>query len=230
MPLLRDVRSLFRRKSRSTDVNIGDAHARSLARMAEPGNGTDLRTIEPKTSEQSLRDPQAVVELLDRLGEHLRDQTEHSGRIIELLDRLPDALDALPDISRQNAGMLEVLHEQSAQSKRSAETLNTTLNKVGQATGQQAEVLGLIQQQLDTSSQRTTQMVETLTDMRQGLGDLAESNTRFAETLTKISQTSAKRESDLRTALGQTQRWLIIIAACCAAASLTAILVTVFAK
>jgi ABC-type transporter Mla subunit MlaD len=167
--------------------------------------------------------------MVRRIGDHLEGQTQRTERLLELMDRLPPAIDALPEINRQNARFVETLHEHFGQAKRREEALNETLSTLTEASGRQTDVLGLVQQHLDTSGQMAAQLGGTLDTLRETLGDMADANARTVDVLSSFTEKAAMRETELITTITRTQRWMIGASVFCGMASVTAIVVALLA-
>ncbi len=225
MPLLKDrVRTLFRRR-KPIEIDISDTQAGGL-------NGGEIGLIEtkpmrPRSAAERAQDE--VLALVRRIGDHLDGQTSRTERLLEVMDRLPHALDAVPEINRQNARLLEVLHEHFAQSKRREETMNAALGSLTETSMRQTDVLGLVQRHLDANGRTAATLSASLETLHRGLSDLAESNSHSALVLERISDAAAERENGLQRTLARTQRWMIVAVAFCGAASAMAIVVAVLA-
>jgi hypothetical protein len=242
MPLLRDVRNIFRRRRRPVVIDLADApdHADPLEPAdgagAAPDPGPDLgpldRAVEPKPMRgrvisESARSYDEVMGTVRKIGSHLDSQSERTERLLGLMDRLPPALASLPELNRQNARLLDALHDHFVQARGREDTLNETLSTMNQTSGRQTEVLGLLQQQVEAGSRTTARLTETLDTLRGALSDLAESNTRSAEVLGAVSDAAAERETALVASLGRMQRWMIAAVIICGAAAVTAVVTAV---
>ena len=182
MPLLADVRTMFRRRSRRNVVDIDSSETEAFGddtgdRRGAPSFTASSPRTGPRGPHRCAR-PTRVMLMVRRIGDHLEGQTQRTERLLELMDRLPPAIDALPEINRQNARFVETLHEHFGQAKRREEALNETLSTLTEASGRQTDVLGLVQQHLDTSGQMAAQLSGTLDTLRETLGDMADANAR----------------------------------------------------
>ena len=169
------------------------------------------------------------MSLVERIGGHLDGQTERTTRLLTLMERLPQALDALPEINRQNARLVESLHEHLVQSKRREETLNTLLDTITGTSSRQTDVLGLVQHHLDANSQATESLSGTLDSLGTALGEISESSAGSARILKAMTETADRRESQLFTTINRTQLWMIGAVCFCAAISIVAVVVAVLA-
>ncbi|MCP3902808.1 MAG: hypothetical protein GY715_04155 [Planctomycetes bacterium] len=236
MPLIKDVGRLFRRRRRPVEIDLTSTQAAALAaRAEEPGETTSpTAMIEPKP--QPLRERRGegraheeVLDLVRRIGEHLDHQSDRAERMVQLLDRMPAMLDALPEINRQNATLVETMHEHFAQSKRREEALGTTLVTVHESSERQIDVLGLIQQQLDAGTRTTAHLEETLDDLRGALGDLADSSARSADAMLQVTEQRDSRDAEFRRVVSRTQGWTVAAMIACAMVSVAAVIVAVIA-
>ena len=229
MPLLHDLRSMFgRRKGPARDLprpGFGVTRAGD-GPEGKSGDRTDLDLVEPKTAGRGQDD---VMSLVERIGGHLDGQTERTTRLLTLMERLPQALDALPEINRQNARLVESLHEHLVQSKRREETLNTLLDTITGTSSRQTDVLGLVQHHLDTSSQATESLSGTLESLNTALAQISESSAGSARILKTVTETAERRESELFTTINRTQLWMIGAVCFCGAISIVAVVMAVLA-
>ena len=229
MPLLHDLRSMFGRHKRpALDLpppGSGAARAGD-GPDGKSGEGTDLDLVEPKPAGRGQED---IMSLVERIGGHLDGQTERTTRLLTLMERLPQALDALPEINRQNARLVESLHEHLVQSKRREETLNTLLDTITGTSSRQTDVLGLVQHHLDASSQATESLSGTLESLNTALAQISESSADSARILKTVTQTAERRESELFTTINRTQLWMIGAVCFCGAISIVAVVVAVLA-
>jgi hypothetical protein len=89
--------------------------------------------------------------------------------------------------------------------------------------GHQTEVLGLVRDQLDSSSRAVGQMIETLGSVRQTLTDLSDTTQRSVLMLSEMVQVSERRSSELADLFGRTQRWMVAAVVCCGLVSVAAV-------
>lgn len=240
MPILKDLRGLFTRR-RPVEMDISGTQASALA---DTGRWSDDDTpsiineaqapIERRNgkAKPAAELPQRIDEvmgLVRQIGSHLEAQNKQNDQLLEHLERLPRALDALPEINRQNARLIEIVSEHLDHARRREGALNDTLAGLSETATRQTEVLGLLQQQLDANSHASESLSEHLGGFRDALGDLASTNERTAKMLNHLSVTNERRENELTTMLASTQKWVIAAMIGCAATSATAIIVAAIA-
>lgn len=241
MPFMEELRRLFTRSPKPrTPVGI-DLTGTQAEGLSNGSGGDDVqrsRTAEDSLAPVHRRKPtlteiqqnyDEVMGLVRKIGDHLDAQTQRTEKLVSLMERLPEAIDALPEMHRQNARLLEALSEHLAHSRKREETLNSTLDKLGEASGHQTEVLGLLQQQFDSSTRSAEQMTQTLTGFNETLANLAQNNSRSTEALTQLMRTTEQRESQLIDIFGRTQKWMIGLLAGVGLLTIAAIVIAVIA-
>jgi hypothetical protein len=234
MTLLQDLKGLLNRR-KPVAVDLTASQASNLTRHdtaieakplgASSRNGEDDRrnqTIRPRAETPNLEE---VMSMVRKISTHLETQTRRTDTLIECLEHLPGALDALPEINRQNSRLLEVISEYLDHAKRRDLALNDTLNGITSASSRQTEVLGLLQQQMDATNRSAEDLKTNLGGFKDAIRELAGSNRQTTTVLSEMNRTSAQRENELRDMLGRSQRWMIAAMICCAAASVTAVVV-----
>lgn len=201
MPMLDRVRKLFgNRKPVAIDLSEDEQASQALA-----------ATEQPPSRQRSLAQLQQgydeVMGLVRKVNDHLDAQTQRTEQMLEMVEKLPAALEAIPEINRQNARLIELVSEHLREGKRRDNELNQSLEKLSSSSTQQTEVLGLLQQQFDASTQSSQQMTETLGSFSKCLSDLAATNNRSTDILSKIVQENEQREVRMAEMARRSDRW-----------------------
>ncbi len=221
MPIMDGIKRFFTRREEPVAVDLNarsesdETHAtdqNALHQSAARPELIEARPARPRNLNELQRGYDEILGLVRKIGDHLDSQSQRTERLVELMDRMPETLDALPEINRQNARLLEVLTEHLSQVKSREDNLTSTLQRMSNASDHHTEVLGLLQQQLDQNGRASQQMTETLGGFREALSGLAGTNTRSADLLSKIAENSQERESQLITMFERSQRWMMGIA------------------
>lgn len=238
MPILKDLRGLFSRK-KPVELDLSATQASALADRSRWGDDAptglideaplDRRNGKAKLPPELPQRLDEVMGLVRQIGSHLEEQNKQTDQLLEHLERLPRALDALPEINRQNARLIEIVSEHLDHARRREGALNDTLAGLSESATRQTEVLGLLQQQLDANNHASEALGQHLGGFREALGDLASTNERTAKMLNHLSTTSERRENELTAMLAKTQNWVIAAMIGCAATSATAIVVAAIA-
>jgi methyl-accepting chemotaxis protein len=233
MTFLPGLRGMFTRRRPVVEIEVvgGQVGATATGRQrdepvvealpADPPR--ELTRPEPTPS----RGSDEVIGLVRKIGDHLDKQAEHTQRLDSLIEQLPEAMEALPEINRQNSRLLDVLGDHLERSRSREDALQSTLGRMNEASNHQTEVLGLVRQQLDTSNRAAGQMTETLGSVRQTLTDLSDSTTQSVHMLSEMVQMSEQRSTDLTHLVARTQRWMLVAIACCGVVSVASLVVAI---
>jgi ABC-type transporter Mla subunit MlaD len=237
MPFISDLRGLFKRR-RPVEIDLSATQAAGLGPPREwdadtAPNGRDgglpARGDALARATREAAAGHEIKDVVHRLDEHLSAQTDRADRMLDLMERVPKALDALPEINRQQARLLEILSDHLGRSRNREESLGQAIRELSDASSRQTEVLGLVQQQLDANREAAHTLARTLDNLHESLGRVAHSQSNATETLRGFVSAAEAREAAMAGLLGSIQRWMIVAVACCAAASLVAIVLAVIA-
>lgn len=226
MTLLADLRGIFtRRRPASVDLTTTGPDGRPIhveSKMtALPPAGASSHHAEP------INPPavEEVVSLVRSISAHLDGQNERTDRLINTLERLPAAIEALPEIHRQNARLLEVVTEYLEHARLRDDALNETLSGITHASSRQTDVLGLLQQQLDANNRSSEALFGGIADFREAISQLAGSNARTTAVLSELASINQHRDAEITRVLARSQKWMTVAMVLCAAASVTAVTV-----
>ncbi|MGI9014667.1 MAG: hypothetical protein ACR2GY_10510 [Phycisphaerales bacterium] len=225
MTLIQDIRGVFTRRKHVV-VDLTNTQAEGLADSmteAKPSSSQRGSSLDRPRSVPASSNMEEVMTLVRNMSSHLEQQTSRTDRLVECMERLPDALDALPEINRQNARLLEVVSDYLDHARQRDHTLNETLDNMHRASSRQTEVLGLLHQQLDTSDRATEHLVQGMSQFREGLTQLATANESTTKVLHQLHRASEQRESELTRVLSNTQRWMIAAMVASAVVAMSAI-------
>lgn len=251
MPLLQDIRRFFTGKGKKpVEIDLTGTQAEALAGSSatsdrngrdgegeaepEPDGARPLTRISQhgsrsKSMNELQRGYDEVIGLVQKIGNHLDAQTERTERMMSMMEHLPQAIDAIPEINRQNARLLDILSDHLTQTKDREQTLNETLRRLGDSSDHHTEVLSVLQQQLASNHRASEHMTETLGSFREALTNLAETNNRSTDILSRITEASEQRESKLTMMFQQTQRWMIAVGGTVGVLALAAIILAILA-
>lgn len=136
-----------------------------------------------------------VLDLVRKMSAHLDSESERTARLMIIVERIPDALDALPELREQTRRMVEALRESSDQSRTRDEHVQ--------------DAMAHIRARLDDARESETHLVGTLTEFRGSLREMATSSERSSVALTAMNERNAARERELAQVLTLTRRWVI---------------------
>jgi ABC-type transporter Mla subunit MlaD len=224
MALLTDLRGMLTRR-KPVMVDVAHSQASGLSRASSDG-------IEPK----SLPSPSPSISPTDKalasvlgIEAQIETQTMRIERLTSVVEKLSVAVTSLPEIARQNTRFLDAFGEFLAHARKRDDAFNHTLSGITAASTRQADVLGLVQQQLDAQQNVGDTLARSLGDLRETLGQLGGASARTTNVLSELVQAGEDRERDLALTLARTQRWMIAAFACCGATAATGVVIAAIA-
>lgn len=239
MPLLNDIRRFFSRSGKHTGPVNYDLTGMHTPNASDDASGPATVEIETRPSANAMTSSRSssgggsaqkeVLQLVRKVSEHLDDQSTRTERLMGMLDKLPEALDAIPQLNQQNQRLLTLIGEQFDHARERDQALNAALSRLGDGTASQREVLDLLQQQIEAGNQTAAHVAEHLGSLQSALDRLADSNTRSAQMVTDMAQATRRQESALLEQLQKSQRWLFIVLGAIGAVTITALVIALVA-
>ncbi len=154
----------------------------------------------PKSKGEMLAELQKnyseVMELIRKVSNHLDEQNDRSIRLMEIAERIPEALDTLPELRTQNAEILVAL-------KNAADDTRARDERA-------AESLDLLVDRLEEGRESDRVLVGTMAEFRGTLREMADTNEKTGTTLSDMNQRNMAREQELHSILQLTRRWITI--------------------
>src|SRR5690606_13104305 len=137
-----------------------------------------------------------VMELIRKVSTHLDEQNARNARLMEIAERIPEALDALPELRTQNAEIIAALRTAADETRSRDERAAQTLERLGD--------------RLEESRESDRVLVGTMAEFRGTLREMADTSERTGYTLAEMNQRNAAREQELQNILLLTRRWITI--------------------
>jgi hypothetical protein len=154
-------------------------------------------------------DAAAVATAITELAERLHDDERERENIMPLLQRLPESLQALPEIARQQAKLGEAIATSLVQSRQRDQSIESILERIAQGVGQQTDTFGLVQQQLDLNHQASQRIAEAVATLAQGVGDLSSGQRRNSDSLVGLLDRMRDRDETVGKIQGRLHVWLV---------------------
>jgi 3-methyladenine DNA glycosylase/8-oxoguanine DNA glycosylase len=169
-------------------------------------------------------DPAAVARALLTLADHVRQDDTDRRAIVALLQRLPDSLQSLPDLTRQQARMGEAIAAALVEQRIRDQSIEEILQRIAEGVGRQTDTFGLVQQQLDLNHEAAARVADGVTSLSQGIGELATGQRRNADALQSILDQARQRDADTERIHGRLHLWLVFCTALSAGALVACLL------
>lgn len=202
------------------DLTDDDAGGGDAGDHTGNGRAMEARAEAPAWSRQQLvqelqKNYAEVVELVRKVDGHLDKQDQRSARLIEIAERVPDALGVLPTICAQNAEIIEAAHRVADVKKEGDERAEAAMQRIAEMGQRQADAIEGVGQRMESAGQTDAELARAVDRFRGVIGD--------------ISKSSEARERELLELLAASKRSTnvaIVLSACVAAAAIVAVVVT----
>ncbi len=180
--------------SRDDEFTLDDEPREDIRRPAAP------LAPAPKSKGEMLAELQKnyaeVMELIRKVSNHLDEQNDRSIRLMEIAERIPEAIETLPELRNQNAEILVALKSAADDTRARDERA--------------AESLDLLVDRLEESRESDRVLVGTMAEFRGTLREMADTNEQTGVTLSDMNQRNMAREQELHSILQLTRRWITI--------------------
>jgi DNA-binding ferritin-like protein len=154
----------------------------------------------PKSKSEMLAELQKnyseVMELIRKVSNHLDEQNDRSIRLMEIAERIPEALDTLPELRDQNTEIIAAL-------KNAADDTRARDERAAQS-------LDLLADRLEEGRESDRVLVGTMAEFRGTLREMADTSEKTGVTLSDMNQRNMAREQELHNILQLTRRWITI--------------------
>lgn len=187
-----------------------------------PSRKREKRKIEARNYEQ-------VLNLIERIGNHLDTQAQRSDRMVSLLERLPNALEALPDIRKNSEKLTSAIENHFDAQKQRDGQLREAIEELGAGADRQNQALTLIQNEIQAGQQREAELATVLTDFRTTLKNMGETNERSVEVLKNLAVRSHQQETRFASILQRQNKTLMIVASAVVISSIAGLVVAILA-
>jgi hypothetical protein len=186
--------------------------SRSEVRPDRAGEETTLGPVQPVSVSRidSAEDERALAVLgqfRDELKSHHAVQSELAGLIREL--HAP--MRALPELARQQGGLMETLVDQSSRHRSRDQAIERSLQQLTEGAARQTQVLGLVQQQLDLNHETSIRVSDSLRDTASALGAFAATTDRQTRALEALAESTRRRLAQSERLERTLQFWLLVV-------------------
>ncbi len=147
-----------------------------------------------------------VIDLARAVRTHMETQSERSERMVGLMDRLSQSMQALPESGRNQSRMLEALQNHIDVQARQSGDLNETMRGLSRHGEHQAQVLGVIQQQLDANHDTDREMLGSIGRLNETMGRINESNHASVSVLKNMADQGATVDRHMQELITRNQR------------------------
>jgi hypothetical protein len=175
-------------------------------------------------TERPSPDASAVADALIAIATHLRTEDAERRSVVPLLERLPESLQSLPEIARQQARLGEAIGSALVQQRIRDQGIEEILRRIAEGVGQQTSTFGLVQQQLDLNHEAAQRVAEGVTSLSQGVGELSTGQRRNADALTQMLEQFRSHDMAIDRITARMQVWLVFATSIAAGTAIACLL------
>lgn len=173
----------------SLEARRNEQTIQSLHRLANDASRADS---ESRRRDLTIRRLQTgyrqLLEMIRSVNDHLDGHAQRSDQLICLLQKMPEALASLPETQKNQQRMLEVMHNQFELQNQQSGQVGAALKRIAGSSEQYAQILSLIQQQLDANRENDGEMLGAFAAMSRTMTHMGESSRASTEALTGVVQ------------------------------------------
>ncbi|TVQ31860.1 MAG: hypothetical protein EA376_07685 [Phycisphaeraceae bacterium] len=188
---------------------------REIGQLAERRPGAPAPRNKNEMIAELQKNYEEVLELVRKLDGHLDLQERRAERLMEIAERIPAAMDAIPEIRDQGARMVEAVDRLAEATREGDERV--------------AEAVAGVGEHVQRTGQVEEELRDSVTDFRSALGEMTGANARVGDTLDGMRRSSETREQRLVELIATTRRTMVTIGVICGAVAVVAILIAVIA-
>lgn len=160
--------------------------------------------VDPDEDERALA---VLGQFRDELKSHHAVQSE----LASLIRDLHAPMRALPELARQQGGLMETLVDQSSRSRSRDQAIERSLHQLTEGAARQTQVLGLVQQQLDLNHETSIRVSDSLRDTASALGAFAATTDRQTRALEALAESTRRRLAQSERLERTLQFWLLVV-------------------
>jgi len=160
--------------------------------------------VDPQEDERALA---VLGQFRDELKSHHAVQSE----LAALIRDLHAPMRALPELARQQGGLMETLVDQSSRHRSRDQAIERSLQQLTEGAARQTQVLGLVQQQLDLNHETSIRVSDSLRDTASALGAFAATTDRQTRALEALAESTRRRLAQSERLERTLQFWLLVV-------------------
>ncbi len=184
-----------------------------------PNSQVIVKPIPPPSKTESLEKMQAgfdkLIENLQDIREHLNQQIVQREQLINQINKLPELLESLPAVVKNQEKLTEQLLEQIKTSVAKEQQFIDAVEKIPVETGRQTDALVNINHQLAAAADADVQMAESFNKFNETVNKLNQNITGQADSIMQMNKTFAASDKYLKYLITRQNKrlmWLFIFA------------------
>ncbi|MBU3728480.1 MAG: hypothetical protein FGM37_04435 [Phycisphaerales bacterium] len=152
-----------------------------------------------------------ALAVLGQFRDELKSHHAVQSELANLIRELHAPMRALPELARQQGGLMETLVDQSSRSRTRDQAIERSLHQLTEGAARQTQVLGLVQQQLDLNHETSIRVSDSLRDTASALGAFAATTDRQTRALEALAESTRSRLAQSERLERTLQFWLLVV-------------------
>ncbi len=175
----------------------------------EPARTRDVQRV--SVSRADTPEDERALAVLGQFRDELKSHHAVQSELAGLIRELHAPMRALPELARQQGGLMETLVDQSSRSRARDSAIERSLQQLTDGAARQTQVLGLVQQQLDLNHETSMRVSDSLRDTASALGAFAATTDRQTRALEALAESTRRRLAQSERLERTLQFWLLIV-------------------
>ena len=182
------------------------------ARVAATSEAPTAHLVQPvSVSRTDPHEDERALAVLGQFRDELRTHHAVQSELAGLIRELHAPMRALPELARQQGGLMETLVDQSSRSRARDQAIERSLQQLTEGASRQTQVLGLVQQQLDLNHETSIRVSDSLRDTASALGAFAATTDRQTRALEALAESTRRRLAQSERLERTLQFWLLVV-------------------
>jgi hypothetical protein len=165
--------------------------------------------VDPQAS--SAPEDERALAVLGQFRDELKSHHAVQSELASLIRDLHAPMRALPELARQQGGLMETLVDQSSRHRSRDQAIERSLQQLTEGAARQTQVLGLVQQQLDLNHETSIRVSDSLRDTASALGAFAATTDRQTRALEALAESTRRRLAQSERLERTLQFWLLVV-------------------
>lgn len=187
----------FKRGSGQGDLPLVDSHE---------GNGTSMTTRTRFLTPWARRDQaianlqhgfDTLTSLMGSIRDNLERQNSRQEELLNMLAKLPESLEGIPEASRVQSETLKAIHTQLATQNGNAAKLGEILDRISQASQENRRTLEALDERFESLSEHDAAISQNLSSVGAAMQDVSRNSAASAEVLQSVRDNMSARDAEL---------------------------------
>jgi hypothetical protein len=190
---------------------IAQARGDRAERAPHPSPSHEVSVTRVDPSPSGSEEDERALAVLGQFRDELKSHHAVQSELASLIRDLHAPMRALPELARQQGGLMETLVDQSSRHRSRDQAIERSLQQLTEGAARQTQVLGLVQQQLDLNHETSIRVSDSLRDTASALGAFAATTDRQTRALEALAESTRRRLAQSERLERTLQFWLLVV-------------------